>query len=318
MNLNKLEILSPNTPYTAKAVRQEAGLTNYQIKQAIITGELIRANGDYYLAGSTNLPTENETVIYRRATIMIGDREIDVLREASKKVYFMNQTMATKAIGKQSVSILDFLSGKSPEALSVKGFSILEKVKIEGYNKTVSIVPLAVVEAYWTYWTRQGSVIASELTRPLTTSRLHEKAALAFGESLSESAKKEVEKDIQARARQASRDAHRALHGRMGYLVTGFQGAALWNRVLESVCGVNAARSKAELGLKNWDNAKNHLHHTVLSEITRIYYKIDNLIDRGVAYAAAVNAGLKDVKYFGLVLLDGSTFEPSYKQLDLF
>ncbi len=60
--------------------------------------------------------------------------------------YRLNPTSLARAIGKHRNSLLDFLKGKSTEAQSCQGFSLLEieEISVEGRGNRIKPIPLKV------------------------------------------------------------------------------------------------------------------------------------------------------------------------------
>jgi hypothetical protein len=99
--------------------------------------------------------------------------------------YTLNPTSLARAIGKHRNSLLDFLKGKSTEAQSCQGFSLLEieDIAVVGGGSHIKPIPLHVAAAFLRYWDKRGNAQASAIVEALTTGHLITLFDDAFGVS---------------------------------------------------------------------------------------------------------------------------------------
>ena len=97
--------------------------------------------------------------------------------------YTLNATSLTRAIRKHRAALLQFLGGKSPQAQSCQGFSLLqiEEVAIVENNARIKPIPLYVAAAFLRYWDKRGNAQASAIVEALTTGHLITLFDDAFG-----------------------------------------------------------------------------------------------------------------------------------------
>lgn len=94
----------------------------------------------------------------KKVTFKLGSLVLDGY-QLSDGSYRMSQTQVSAVIGKADNSVLQFLAGKSPQALPHKGFG-LQKLKVEGVQNYVCSITLEVAKAYWLYWALNGDTRA--------------------------------------------------------------------------------------------------------------------------------------------------------------
>lgn len=108
--------------------------------------------------------------------------------------YTLNPTSLTRAIRKHRTALLEFLKGKSPQAQSCQGFSLLEIEEI-GFvenNARIKPIPLYVAAAFLRYWDKRGNEQASAIVEALTTGHLIALFDDAFGVKRSASERREM------------------------------------------------------------------------------------------------------------------------------
>ncbi|HET8686788.1 MAG TPA: hypothetical protein VFM18_08995 [Methanosarcina sp.] len=115
----------------------------------------------------------------KKATIVYNGIELEAYQLPDGS-YHLSKTQVGKAIEKHNDSLREWLSGKSPEALPYKDFSLTE-LSIEGNNATFHGVPLELAAAYWTYWAQRGNTIALALVSTSVVESLTRLCNTAFG-----------------------------------------------------------------------------------------------------------------------------------------
>lgn len=95
--------------------------------------------------------------------------------------YRLSQSQVTEAIGKPNRSIIQFLGGKSLEALPYKGFELSKSLEVEGSNRPISPIPISIATAYWRYWDKQQNSQASAIIDGCVQEAIERRADTAFG-----------------------------------------------------------------------------------------------------------------------------------------
>lgn len=117
-------------------------------------------------------------------TIQVADELVYCLQKANGTRY-ASMTSFTNIAGKSNNSILDFLRGKSPEALPYKGKSILENgMKSPKGNKPMTGVPFELGIAYLTKEARRNNPKASSFLRAIAQEALDVRVDAALGQHL--------------------------------------------------------------------------------------------------------------------------------------
>ena len=122
----------------------------------------------------------SKTYKAKEATIVLGTALIKVF-QLPDGTYRLSQTQVTDAIGKRNRSIIEFLGGKSPEALPHKSFELSESLAVEGANKPITPIPISVATAYWRYWDKKGNPQASAIIDGCVQEAIERRADAAFG-----------------------------------------------------------------------------------------------------------------------------------------
>ena len=123
----------------------------------------------------------------KRATIQLGDRELDVFQLPDGS-YRLSQSQVAQAAEKPEANFRNFLGTKWLKALpgidsSTETFS---KVEYEGRGRPINAVPLAIAYAFWVFQVWQRNKAALPLVIALGTETLARRADAAFGVQRSE------------------------------------------------------------------------------------------------------------------------------------
>ena len=123
----------------------------------------------------------------KRATIQLGDRELDVFQLPNGE-YRLSQSQVAQAAEKPEANFRNFLGTKWLKALpgldsSSETFS---KVDYEGRGRPITAVPPAIAFAFWVFQVWQRNKSALPLVIALGTETLTRRADAAFGVQRSE------------------------------------------------------------------------------------------------------------------------------------
>jgi hypothetical protein len=113
-------------------------------------------------------------------SIVLGTVYIEVFQLPSGE-YRLSQSQVTEAIGKPNRSIIQFLDGKSPEALHYKEFELSNSLAVEGSNKPITPIPIQIATAYWRYWDKKGNSQATAIIDGCIVEAIERRADKAFG-----------------------------------------------------------------------------------------------------------------------------------------
>ena len=91
----------------------------------------------------------NTTIKATRATILLGDIELDVFQLPDGK-YFLSLTQIAESIDLDKKRLSELRELKLAQSLYFEGFRKSENVKVEGGTKPVSMISLDDVSKYWT------------------------------------------------------------------------------------------------------------------------------------------------------------------------
>lgn len=119
----------------------------------------------------------------QRVTKVISGIEFELLTDENNAYYFTEANLE-KNLQTGERSIRDFLVGKSPEALRCKNSLSGKLAKIQGYNKSVKVYDLIVVENYLAYQARKLNEVAIVLQSEFVGLGLYTWCATAFGRSV--------------------------------------------------------------------------------------------------------------------------------------
>ncbi len=126
---------------------------------------------------------ELELLKAKRDSIDLGSRKLAVFQMPNGE-YKLSQEQCMTAIGKNvrknDSSFRDFLASKSPEALPYKGFES-GTFKVEGSNKPINPIPIALAVAYWTKESIAGNQEASRLLGACAVESIERRADKVFG-----------------------------------------------------------------------------------------------------------------------------------------
>jgi hypothetical protein len=116
-----------------------------------------------------------------KATISLGSIPLDVylLPDGSYKLYVES---VTAAIDKPSNDLLDFLQGKSPQALPYKNRRVLQEpmIEVEGYGGSIKPIPVELATAYWFHRALKNNAIAQALVQASLIETIERRADVAF------------------------------------------------------------------------------------------------------------------------------------------
>jgi hypothetical protein len=116
-----------------------------------------------------------------RATITLGDIELDVFQLPDGK-YFLSLTQVAESIGIPLKRMSEIRELNMAQTLYPEGFSLSEKVKVEGGTKPVNIISLDDTSKYWTLAAFQTQNLkAMALLAASQTEALERRADTAFG-----------------------------------------------------------------------------------------------------------------------------------------
>jgi len=115
----------------------------------------------------------------RKSQIVYNGIELEVYQLPNGE-YHLSKTQVGAAIEKPDASLLEWVNGKSPEALPFKG-STFHEIMIEGQIGAFHSVPLNMAAAYWTYWASKGNVTAMALVSTSVVESLTRLCNTAFG-----------------------------------------------------------------------------------------------------------------------------------------
>lgn len=121
----------------------------------------------------------------KEATIVLGSVLVKVFQIPNGE-YRLSQTQVTEAIGKRNRSIIEFLAGKSSEALPHKASELSESLPVEGANKPITPIPISLATAYWRYWDKKGNAQATAIIDGCVQEAIERRADAAFGVHRSE------------------------------------------------------------------------------------------------------------------------------------
>lgn len=119
-----------------------------------------------------------------KTTIVLGNIELDVYQMPNGE-YKLSQTQVAEIIGNEEYSFRQFLKGKSPEALSHKGFRSGKFLASDG-NEKKNAIPIKVATSYWKYHYKKGNPIAECLIDACLEEAIERRADKAFGVQRSE------------------------------------------------------------------------------------------------------------------------------------
>lgn len=122
----------------------------------------------------------SETAKAKEAEITLGTALIKVFQLPNGE-YRLSQSQVTEAIGKRNRSIIEFLGGKSLEALPYKGFELSESLPVEESNKPITPIPISLATAYWRYWDKRLNPQASAIIDGCVQEAIERRADVAFG-----------------------------------------------------------------------------------------------------------------------------------------
>lgn len=116
----------------------------------------------------------------KEATLVLGNAVIKVFQLPNGE-YRLSQSEVTKTIGKPNRSIIEFLNGKSVEALSHRSFELSESLSVDSFNKPIKPIPIRIATAYWRYWDKKGNAQATAIVDSCIQEAIERRADAAFG-----------------------------------------------------------------------------------------------------------------------------------------
>ena len=116
-----------------------------------------------------------------KATIHLGSIPLDVyqLPNGSYKLYAES---ITDAIDRQGRDLLNFLRGKSPQALPFKDYNLVQaqKIEVEGQGSYIKPIPVPLATSYWLYRAIKGNEKAQLLAHACMIESIERRADMAF------------------------------------------------------------------------------------------------------------------------------------------
>jgi len=101
----------------------------------------------------------------RKSQIVYNGIELEVYQLPNGE-YHLSKTQVGAAIEKRDASLLEWVNGKSPEALPYKG-RVFMTYSIEKTSLNIKLVPFDVAYSYWLYWASKGNLKAQTLITTL-------------------------------------------------------------------------------------------------------------------------------------------------------
>jgi hypothetical protein len=131
--------------------------------------------------------TFTEGALAIRATIYLGNIPLDVYQmpDSSYKLYAES---VTKVIDKPGRDLLNFLQGKSLQALPFNNYNLVhaERVEVEGQGGFIKPIPVKLATSYWLYRAIKGNVKAQALAQACMVESIERRADKAFSIKRSE------------------------------------------------------------------------------------------------------------------------------------
>jgi hypothetical protein len=116
-----------------------------------------------------------------QVTIFLGNIPLDVyqLPDQSYKLYTES---VTGAIDKQGQDLLNFLRGKSLQALPFKDYNLVHapKVEVEGQGGFIKPIPVSLATSYWLYQAFKGNLKAQAIAQACMIESIERRADIAF------------------------------------------------------------------------------------------------------------------------------------------
>lgn len=102
----------------------------------------------------------------RKSQIVYNGIELEVYQLPNGE-YHLSKTQVGAAIEKRDASLLEWINGKSPEALPYKDFKF-SNWSTEDDNAKRHMVPLSMAYQYWLYWANKNNILAQDLITKLS------------------------------------------------------------------------------------------------------------------------------------------------------
>jgi len=116
-----------------------------------------------------------------KAIIYLGNIPLDVyqLPDSSYKLYAES---VTAAIDKQGRDLLNFLRGKSLQALPFKDYNLIHapKVEVDGQGGFIKPIPVPLATSYWLYRAFKGNIKAQAIAQACMIESIERRADMAF------------------------------------------------------------------------------------------------------------------------------------------
>lgn len=131
--------------------------------------------------------TFTESVKAIQATIYLGDIPLDVY-QIPNSGYKLYAKSVTNVIDRQGRDLLDFLRGKSLQALPFKGYNLVkaESVEVKGRGGFIKPIPVKLATSYWFYRAIKGNIKAQALAQACMAESIERRADKAFSIKRSE------------------------------------------------------------------------------------------------------------------------------------
>jgi hypothetical protein len=132
----------------------------------------------------------NQRLKATKATIHLGNIPLNVYRDLDGS-YKLHVESVTEIIGKEKrdlVYFIEFLKKNSPKILPYKDYNIVhaETVLVEGEEKFIKPIPIALATSYWQYEAFKGNPKAQALARASMIESIERRADQAFGDQRTE------------------------------------------------------------------------------------------------------------------------------------
>lgn len=115
----------------------------------------------------------------KKKVINFGGIELEMFQLPNGD-YQLSRTQVGTTIDKHDKSFRQFIEGKSPEALTCKGY-IFGEILTEGAGRPIIGTPIKIAMLYWVYWANKGDTKAQSLLAAGTEETLTRLADSAFG-----------------------------------------------------------------------------------------------------------------------------------------
>lgn len=118
--------------------------------------------------------------MYAKKTVINYGSELLEVFQLPDTSYELSMTQVTEAIDKPNRSFIEFLAGKSMEALPYKDYKFSDRLT-EGAGRPIKGVPIKIACAYWVYWCAKDNIKARALLAAGAEHVIVQLADKAFG-----------------------------------------------------------------------------------------------------------------------------------------